>query len=81
MSFGMSEKKQNYATWIQTVLFVKRVIELMKDELGGKIMTKTAVLRPKTYSYLTDDNENKKQKAQKSQSSRKNLNLKIINIV
>ena len=50
---------------------VKRVIELMKDELGGKIMTETAALRLKTYSYLTDDNENKKQKAQKSKSSRK----------
>ena len=70
MSFGMSEKKQSYATWIQTVLSVKRVIELMKDELGGKIMTETAALRLKTYSYLTDDNENK-QKAQKSKSSRK----------
>ena len=33
----------------------KKVIELMKDELGGKVMTELVVLRPKTYSYLMDD--------------------------
>ena len=33
----------------------KKVIGLIKDELGGKIMTKFARLRAKTYSYLTDD--------------------------
>ena len=32
----------------------KRVIGLMKDELGEKIMTEFVALRPKTYSYLTD---------------------------
>ena len=27
----------------------------MKEELGGKILTEFAALRPKTYSYLMDD--------------------------
>ena len=27
----------------------------MKDELGEKIMIEFVALRPKTYSYLTDD--------------------------
>ena len=36
---------------------------LMKDELGGKIMTEIVALRPKTCSYLTDDcNDDKKAK-------------------
>ena len=41
----------------------KKVIGLMKDELGGKIIMEFVTLRPKTYSHLTDDcREDKKAK-------------------
>ena len=44
----------------------KKVIGLMKDELGRKIITKFVTLRPKTYSFLTDDGkEDKKAKGTK----------------
>ena len=49
---------------------MKKVIGLMEDELGRKIMTKFVRLRAKTYSYLIDDGseDRKKEKAQKSVS-------------
>ena len=44
----------------------KKVIGLMKDELGGKIITEFVTLRPKTYWFLTDDGkEDKKAKGTK----------------
>ena len=44
----------------------KNVIGLMKDELGGKIITEFVSLRPNTYSFLTDDGkEDKKAKRTK----------------
>ena len=33
----------------------KKVIGLMKDELGGGIVTEFVALRPKTYSYMTEE--------------------------
>ena len=44
----------------------KKVIGLMKDELGGKIIMEFVTLRPKTYSYLADNGkEDKKAKGTK----------------
>ena len=44
----------------------KKVIGLIKDELGGKIMKEFVTLRAKTYSYLMhDDSEHKKAKRTK----------------
>ena len=43
------------------------VVGLMKDKLSGKIMKEFAALRAKTYSYLTDNNnEDKKSKGTKT---------------
>ena len=56
----------------------KKVIELMKDELGEKIMTKFDRLKTKTYSYLKDSgSEDKKPKFMKK-CVKKSFNLKII---
>ena len=44
----------------------KKVIGLIKDELGWKIITEFAALKPKTYSYLIDGgNSDKKAKGTK----------------
>ena len=44
----------------------KKVIGLMKDELGGRIMIELVAVIPKKYSYLMDDgSENKKAKGTK----------------
>ena len=44
----------------------KKVIGLMKDELGEKIIKEFVALRPKTYSYLRDDcKEDKRAKGTK----------------
>ena len=51
----------------------KKIIGLMKDELGGKIITEFVTLRPKTYSLLTDDGkEDKKAKGTKKCIIKKN---------
>ena len=45
----------------------KKVIGLMEDELGGKIITEFVALRSKTYSYLTDyGKDDKKAKGTKT---------------
>ena len=40
-------------------------------------MIQFTVLRPKTYSYLTDENDEKKAKGTKSVSKKENLNLNL----
>ena len=42
----------------------KKMIGLMEDKLGGKIMTEFVALRPRTYSYLMDDSSNDKKAKQ-----------------
>ena len=52
----------------------KKVIGLMKYELGGKIMTRFPGLRTKNYSYLIDDvSEDKKAKAKKKSVLKRQL--------
>ena len=48
----------------------------MKDELGGKTMTKFVALRAKTYSYLIDDSsEVKKAKDKKNVRHKKKTSI------
>ena len=60
----------------------KKVIGLMKDELGGGIITEFVALRPKTYSYMNEQFiEMKKAKTTKKCVIKKCLSLKIIKSV
>ena len=54
----------------------KKVIGLMKDELVGKIITEFFTLRPKTYSYLTDDGK----KDKKAKGTKKCVIKKMIRL-
>ena len=51
----------------------KKVIGLMKDELGGEIMEEFVTLRPKMYSYRTFSKESKKCKGIKKCVVRKTI--------
>ena len=52
----------------------KKVIGLMKNELGGKIITEFVELRLRTYSYLTDDDINSK----KAKDTKKCVTEKVL---
>ena len=52
----------------------KKVIDLFNDELGGKIKMEFVALRPKTYSYLMDDDTSKK----KSKGTKKRVTKRIL---
>ena len=53
----------------------KKVIGLMKDELGGEIMTEFVTLRPKRYAYKTGSVESKKRKGIKKCVVRKTISF------
>ena len=53
----------------------KKVIGLMKDELGGKIMKEFISLRPKMYSYRVEESEPKKCKAIKKCMVKKTISF------
>ena len=57
----------------------KKKIGLMKDDCGGKIVTEWVALRPKLYSFLTEDGE--KQKAKGLKKSMKNKSLRHENFL
>ena len=55
----------------------KKVLGLMKNEVGVQIMKKLAGLRHKTHAYLKDsDDESKKTKGTKRCAIKRNLNFK-----
>ena len=53
----------------------KKVIGLMKDELGGEIITEFVTLRPKMYAYKTGESESKKYKGIKKCVVRKTISF------
>ena len=59
-----------------TVGLNKKVIGLMKDELGGAIMTEFVTLRPKMYAYKTGSAESKKCKGIKKCVVKKTISFK-----
>ena len=61
----------------------KKLIGLMKDELGGRVMIEFIVLKPKTYAYLMDDDDGevKKAKGTKKCVIKKSLDLMITKTV
>ena len=61
--------------WPLPVGLNKKVIGLMKEELGGEIMTEFLTLRPQMYAYKTGSAESKKCKGIKKCVVRKTINF------
>ena len=61
----------------------QKVVDLMKNELGGKVMKEFGGLKEKSIQLFNRDNkdESKKAKDTKNVQLKENLNLKIIKIV
>ena len=59
----------------------EKIIGLIKDELGWKMVTKFVGLRVKAFSYLIDDGSEDKKTKDTKRSVIKNINLKIIKTV
>ena len=85
----VAKAKLCYADTYSFIVCIKIVIEsnwkvigLMKDELGGKVVPKFVGLGAKTYSYLIEDGgEDKKAKDTQNVCHRRNLGLNIIKTV
>ena len=54
----------------------KKIIRLMKDELGGGIMKEFVTLRPKMYAYKVGSSESKKCKGIKKCMAKKTISFK-----
>ena len=81
LKLGLILQIMNYIDYCRNEK-IKKVIGLMKDEIGGKVMTAFVGLRAKTYSCLIDDSsEDKKAKNTKSLPLKENLNFRIIKTV
>ena len=82
--FDTSNYKINSPLLIRPLLTDKdkKVLGEFKDELGGRIMTKSVGLRSKTYAYLIDDfEEEKRNKGVKKCVAKMSLSLVITKIV
>ena len=73
--FDTSNYPKEHASGIETGVN-KKVIGLMKDEVGGKIITKFVGLRAKNYSFVCEDIEHKKCKGIKKCVTKNNITFK-----
>ena len=73
--FDTSNYPKEHPSGIETGVN-KKVIGLMKDEVGGKIITKFVGLRAKNYAFLLDGKENKKCKGIKMSVTKNNISFK-----
>ena len=70
--FDTSNYPKEHPSGIETGVN-KKVIGLMKDEVGGKIVTEFVGLRAKNYAYLCDGEEKKKCKGIKKKVTENNI--------